>query len=81
MFYQYPHLVESFLVSNKYCLFSHSGSPFSFKVVDASKVMASGEGLGLVPVNKKATFMVQAETASQQDLDIRITGRSELGHM
>ena len=44
-------------------------------------MMASGEGLGLVPVDKKATFMVQAETASQQDLDIRITGRSELGHM
>ena len=52
-----------------------SGSPFHFTVIDASQVKAVGDGLGLVPCNRSATFSIHAPGARAHDLTINILGK------
>ena len=55
-----------------YIIRSVPGSPFGFRVVDASKLTASGDGLRLAPCNKLSSFRILAEGARKDDLDIKI---------
>jgi filamin len=49
------------------------GSPTQFKVVDTSRVMVRGDGLGLVQCGHLASFLITAPDARLCDLDIAIT--------
>ena len=53
------------------------GSPVEFKVIDLDKVVVRGDGLGLVPNNRPATFTITAPDAKLSDIDVAIT--SEFG--
>lgn len=49
------------------------GSPVDFKVIDVSKVLVRGDGLGLVPVNRPASFVITAPDAKLSEIDVAIT--------
>lgn len=49
------------------------GSPVQFKVIDVNKVVVRGDGLGLVPVNRPAAFIITAPDAQLSDIDVAIT--------
>jgi len=49
------------------------GSPVQFKVIDVNKVIVRGDGLGLVPVNRPATFTITAPDAKLSEIDVAIT--------
>jgi len=44
-----------------------------FKVIDVDKVIVRGDGLGLVPTNRTATFTITAPDAHLSDIDVAIT--------
>jgi len=44
-----------------------------FKVIDVTKVVVRGDGLGLVPVNRPAAFIITAQDAKLSDIDVSIT--------
>jgi len=50
--------------------------PITFNVLDSSKVLARGDGLGLVQVGVPTAFVVTAPDAKLRDLDIRVIGPS-----
>ena len=50
------------------------GSPVDFKVIDVSKVVVRGNGLGHVPVNRNASFVITAPDAKLNEIDVAITG-------
>ena len=49
------------------------GSPVEFRVIDVNKVVVRGDGLGLVPTNRPASFVITAPEAQLSDLDVAIT--------
>ena len=52
-----------------------AGSPVEFKVIDVNKVIVRGDGLGLIPVNRPATFVITAPDARLSDIDVAITSK------
>jgi len=52
------------------------GSPVEFKVIDVNKVVVRGDGLGLVPTNRVASFVITAQDAQLSDIDVAITSTS-----
>jgi len=56
-----------------WCVLS-TGDKVSFMVTDPSKFTAQGDGLGLVRVNKTASFNVCAPCAQIQDVGVSIAG-------
>jgi len=51
-----------------------AGSPAEFKVIDVNKVVVRGDGLGFVPVDRPASFLITAPDAQMSDIDVSITG-------
>lgn len=47
-------------------------------MLDASKVSASGEGLGLVPAGRAAAFIIDAPGAHVNDFEVKIYGKKEM---
>jgi len=52
-----------------------AGSPVEFKVIDVNKVVVRGDGLGLVPTNRPASFVITAPEAQLSDIDVAITSK------
>ena len=48
------------------------GSPFGTNCVDPRLIQVSGDGLGMVPVNRESTFYVELGGADPQDLQISL---------
>lgn len=65
------------MFEKKLNIYAVAGSPVEFKVIDLSKVVVRGEGLGLVPNNRPATFMITAPDAKLGDIDVAITSKFE----
>lgn len=74
----YFHILEM-LISKWYfkAVNIASGSPFTFLVIDPTKVSARGDGLGFVPVRKQTSFSVYAPYATSQDLEVSVIGKYE----
>lgn len=49
-------------------------SPFTFLVVDPSKVTVTGQALSLVPVKRPTSFVVNAPVAQRKDIEVRVIG-------
>ena len=58
----------------KNVLWSFSGSPFGFNVLDPSKVTVSGDNLKLVPCNKYANLLIHAKGGRESDIEVNIIG-------
>ena len=56
--------------------FLFAGSPFTFNVMDASQVTASGEGLDLVFCGRPTSFTVHGVGTAMQDIGVKITCES-----
>jgi filamin len=50
------------------------GSPAEFSVVDPSKVVVRGDGLGSVQCSRQAVFMISAPDAQLRDLEVAVVG-------
>ncbi|CAH1781771.1 unnamed protein product [Owenia fusiformis] len=50
------------------------GSPWSIKVVDASRVTARGSGLNLVPVNAMASFEIDTHNSGNEEVKVKVMG-------
>jgi len=46
-----------------------------FKVIDMNKVVVRGDGLGLVPTNRPASFTITAPDAKLSEIDVAITSK------
>jgi len=70
----------SFLLFTRVKLFSYVvvGSPVEFKVIDINKVVVRGDGLGLVPCNHPASFVITAPEARLSDIEVAITSTFNL---
>lgn len=44
-------------------------------MIDVNKVVVRGDGLGLVPVNRPASFYVTIPDAQLSDIDVAITSK------
>ena len=53
-----------------------TGTPIQFNVLDASKITATGDGLGLVSCHKMAVINITAPGGRATELDVKVTGRS-----
>lgn len=51
-----------------------SASPFTFLVIDPSKVTCYGQGLGLIPVRRPTSCVINAPAAQRKDIDVRVIG-------
>lgn len=52
-----------------------AASPFTFLVIDPSKVTLHGHALGLIPVKKPTCFTINAPVAQRKDIDVRVIGQ------
>lgn len=50
------------------------GSPFTFMVIDPTKVVMKGDGLGFVPVKRPTSFVISAPYATSQNLEVSVQG-------
>lgn len=72
-----PRTTEDHLIDIKFNGLAVPGNPFRCKIMDASRVIASGDGLERVPVNKLAWFTVDARDSSgPAECQVLITGPS-----
>ena len=60
-------LVESLIFCGLF-----SDGPFTFMVLDASKVTARGDGLSLVRVGTPSRFLINAPNAHVNDFEVKI---------
>ncbi|OQV23312.1 Filamin-B [Hypsibius exemplaris] len=69
-----PRSTEDHMIDIKFNGFPVPGGPFRCKIIDASRVTATGEER--VPVNKVAFFTIDARGAGPADCEVVITGPS-----
>jgi hypothetical protein len=55
-----------------------AGSPFQFMVIDPTRAIARGDGLGLVRCNQPTSFVISAPAAQSADVEVLITGYDPL---
>ncbi|ESO00645.1 hypothetical protein HELRODRAFT_192560 [Helobdella robusta] len=54
------------------------GSPFSFMVVDKSKVTCKTNNSGFAPVKKLTSVLIQAPMAEMKDIEVKVIGPKEV---
>ena len=74
MYILIKHLTFHYVILFNISFYS-TGGPFRFQVLDASKVSASGDGLGLVPAGRAAAFLIDAPGAHVNDFEVKIYGK------
>jgi filamin len=71
-----PRTTEDHMIDIKFNGIPVPGGPFRCKIIDASRVVATGDGLERVPVNKPAYFTVDPRGAGPAECQVLITAPS-----
>ena len=49
-----------------------AGSPFTVEIIDASSVVATGNGLGMVEVNQRASFVIKTGDSDRSGGELKV---------
>lgn len=71
-----PRTVETHIIDLKFNGITVPGGPFRCNIIDASRVVATGDGLERVPVNKPALFTVDPRGSGPAECEVNITAPS-----